>query len=158
MATVVSRSFRSNPYRNAEQAWIAIVDLLTNNKSGVARNELLSVSGIAASVIADQSPKTSPIIVVCDGPRTRIYCLYDDDAIEGGDENEGVLGSDALNGDWTISLPCNSEDLSWVQNALSKITKRIIARDLSSQLKEKDITNSISDTSLIIDQKGFLGI
>ena len=36
----------------------------------------------AASVIADQSPKASPIVATCDGPRTRIYCLFDDDSLE----------------------------------------------------------------------------
>lgn len=83
MSTVYSRTFRSTPERSASDTWQAIVELLTKGKSSTARNELLAVAGIASSLIADQAPKGSPIVVTCDGPRTRIYCLYDDDAIEG---------------------------------------------------------------------------
>lgn len=158
MATVVSRTFRSIPHRNADKTWIAIVDLLTQGKNNNARNELLSVSGIAATIIADHSPKESPIVVICDGPRTRIYCTYDDDAIEDDDGNENPLGFDPLQGDWSLSLPCSGDDLAWVQNALSKLTKRITARELSSSMGDKEEAKSNGGDSLIIDQKGFLGI
>ena len=57
MTTVVSRTFRSTPQRDALQTWLAIVDLLTAGKSGPNRTELLAVQGTAASVIADQAPK-----------------------------------------------------------------------------------------------------
>lgn len=118
MSTVASRTFRSTPGRDAAQTWIAIVDLLTQGKSGDARTELLAVVGTAASVIADQAPKDAAITVTCDGPRTRIYCLYDEDAIEGSDANEDPLGFEPLKGDWRISLPCLADDLVWVQSAL----------------------------------------
>ena len=55
---------------------------------GAARAELLAVAGIAASIIADQAPRDAAIVVTCDGPRTRIYCLYDEDAIDGAEANE----------------------------------------------------------------------
>ena len=80
--------------------------------------ELLAVDGLAASIIADQAPKDAAIVVTCDGPRTRIYCLYDDDAIDGSDANEDALGFDPLKGDWRMSLPCLADDLAWVQAAL----------------------------------------
>src|SRR6266567_5295284 len=114
MTTVASRTFRSTPHRDAAQTWSAIVDLLTQGRTGDVRNELIAVSGIASSVIADQAPKTAAIVVTCDGPRTRIYCVYDDDALDDSEENEDTLGFDALKGDWRISLPCQAEDLSWV--------------------------------------------
>src|SRR3546814_224340 len=82
MTTVARRTFSSTPQRDAHQTWTAIVDLLTQGNTGAARSDLLAVSGVAASVIADQAPKDAPIVVTCDGPRTRIYCLYDDDALE----------------------------------------------------------------------------
>jgi hypothetical protein len=103
VSTVASRIFASTPKRDAAATWAAIVDLLTQGRAGPARNELLAVSGVAASIIADQAPKDAPIVVTCDGPRTRIYCIYDDDAIEGSDANEGALGFDPLNGDWQVS-------------------------------------------------------
>src|SRR3546814_5263395 len=88
MSTVASRTFKSTPERDASRTWTAIVDLLTQGKTGDARTELLAVTGVAASVIADQAPKDAAITVTCDGPRTRIYCLYDDDAIEGSRSEE----------------------------------------------------------------------
>ena len=98
MSTVASRTFKSTPERDAARTWTAIVDLLTQGKAGDARTELLAVAGVAASVIADQAPKDAAITVTCDGPRTRIYCLYDDDAVEGSDANEEALGFDPLKG------------------------------------------------------------
>ena len=159
MATVVSRTFRSIPHRSADQTWLAIVDLLAQNNS-TARTELLSISGIAASIIADKSPQDSPIVVLCDGPRTRIYCAYDDDAIEDDNGNENPLGFDPLQGNWSISLPCSEDDLNWVQQALSTITKRITAREQSSSTlsESNEEKSNESKSSLKIDQKGFLGI
>lgn len=111
MSTVARRTFRSTPHRDAHATWTAIADLLTQGRAGV-RGELMAVAGVAASVIADQAPREAAIIVTCDGPRTRIYCLYDDDAIDGDDANEDTLGFDPLKGDWRISLPCLADDLA----------------------------------------------
>ena len=48
MTTVVSRTFRSSPHRDALQTWDAIVELLTQGKDGTARSELRAVTGVAA--------------------------------------------------------------------------------------------------------------
>lgn len=96
----------------------------------------MSVSGIASSIIAEQAPKDAAIVVTCDGPRTRIYCLYDEDAIEDGDAKEDELGYDPLKGLWAISLPCPKDDLDWVQQALKAKSSRITARDMAQKLGE----------------------
>jgi hypothetical protein len=154
MTTVARRTFRSNPQRDALQTWTAIVDLLTQGKTGAARTELLAVDGVAASVIAEQAPKDAAIVVTCDGPRTRVYCLYDDDTIEGSDANEEVLGFDPLKGDWRVSLPCPADDLDWVQGALKKHSNRITARDRDTVVLED---TSTAKANLVLDPKGFLG-
>lgn len=156
MSTVARRTFRSTPHRDARATWTAIADLLTQGRAGV-RGELMAVAGVAASVIADQAPREAAIIVTCDGPRTRIYCLYDDDAIDGDDANEDTLGFDPLKGDWRISLPCLADDLAWVQGALNRHSTRITARD-SAETTTAD-ENSSSDAkgqALVLDPKGFL--
>src|SRR3546814_5002009 len=66
MTTVARRTFSSTPQRDAHQTWTAIVDLLTQGNTGAARSDLLAVSGVAASVIADQAPKDAPIVVTCE--------------------------------------------------------------------------------------------
>ncbi len=156
MATVVGRVFRSTPERNAANTWEAIVDLLTRGEQNAKRTELLAVSGIAASLIADQAPKDAAIVVTCDGPRTRIYCLFDDDAIDGTDANEDALGFDPLKGDWAVSLPCAAEDLDWVQAALKKHGSRITARDKAVQFATDEETTKAAQ-ALVFDSKGFLG-
>jgi hypothetical protein len=157
MSTIASRTFNSTPQRDAGATWQAIVALLTQGRDGAARDELLRVAGVASSVIADQAPKDAAITVTCDGPRTRIYCLYDDDAVEGSEANEDPLGFDPLNGDWRVSLPCEAEDLTWVQGALKKHSKRVTARDKSAVLAADASTAAASSSSLVLDTKGFLG-
>jgi hypothetical protein len=129
--TVVSRTFRGTPHRDAAATWSAIVSLLTQDKASAAATELASVAGIAASVIADGAVKNAPIVVTCDGPRTRIYCLYDDDALDESSANESPLGFDPLQGEWHVSMPCQAEDLGWVNRALRERSARVTARDLA---------------------------
>jgi hypothetical protein len=155
MTTVARRTFRSIPQRDAHQTWTTIVGLLTQDKTDGPRTELLAVGGIAASIIAEQAPKDAAIVVTCDGPRTRVYCLYDDDAIDGADANEDTLGFDPLNGDWSVSLPCPADDLDWVQGALKKHSARITARDRDTAVSE--IGSTAEAQSLVLDPKGFLG-
>ncbi len=156
MSTIASRTFSSMPKRDAAETWSAIVDLLTQSRNGPARNELLAVSGVAASIIADQAPRDAPIVVTCDGPRTRIYCFYDDNAIEGSDANEDVLGFDPLMGDWRVSLPCPKDDLSWVQGALKKHSTRISAREPDAEVAKAEDAPSTQGRALIFDPKRFL--
>ena len=157
MSTVASRTFRSTPERDALQTWTAIVDLLAQGKTGGARTELLAAAGVAASVIVDQAPKDAAIVITCDGPRTRIYCLYDDDAVEGSDANEDPLGFDPLKGDWRVSLPCPTDDLAWAQGALKKCSNRITARDRDAPVTTEGAASAAKGEALVFDPKGFLG-
>lgn len=157
MTTVASRTFDSTPQRDAADTWRAIVELLTQGRNGAARDELLAVTGIAASIIADQTPKTTAIVVTCDGPRTRVYCAYDEDAMDGSEANESALGFDPLQGDWRVSLPCESEDLSWVQGALKAHGTRITARDKTEKPAADAAEAPQAAAGLTLNLKGFLG-
>ena len=158
MSTVASRTFRSIPHRNAYDTWTVIVALLTQGRTGTAYNELMAVAGVASSLITDQTPCDAAIIVTCDGPRTRIYCLYDDDAIDGGDVNEDKLGFDPLSGDWAVSLPCAAEELDWVSGALKKHGTRITARNSTEATVAKEEASAAAAASgLVLNTKGFLG-
>ena len=157
MNTVASRTFMSSPKRAAGETWGAIVTLLTQSEENSAGSELLAVAGIASSTIADRAPKNHPIVVTCDGPRTRIYCIYDDDAIDGSDANEEPLGFDPLNGDWRISLPCASDDLDWVSGALKKHSTRITVRGTDDDVEKGETANADNGDNLTFDPKGFLG-
>jgi hypothetical protein len=156
MSTVASRIFRSTPLRDAATTWKAIVDLLTQGRDGATKTELLSIVGIAASLIADHAPKGAPIVVTCDGPRTRIYCIFDDDAVDGSDASEDTLGFDPLKGDWRISLPCPPDDLGWVQKSLAQHSTRVTAREPDAAIAA-DSDEKAAAQSLTLDPKGFIG-
>lgn len=155
-STVASRTFRSIPFRDASATWVAIVNLLTKAKDSDKRRELLAVSGVAATLIADETPKSAPIVVTCDGPRTRIYCIFDDDALDESEGNEAGLAFDALDGDWAVSLPCTADELSWVQAQLKKHSTRITARDLAQGISTENGHKAAASAGLVLDIKGFL--
>ncbi len=157
MSTVVKRTFASSPARDAHATWMAIVDLLTKSATQADRDELVAVAGSAASVISDQAPRSAPIVVTCDGPRTRIYCIYDENALDGSDANEAALQSNPLNGDWAISLPCPAEDVSWINASLARHSSRITARDLLQGTMVEASAEGRSSAGLIFDPAGFLG-
>jgi hypothetical protein len=152
--STVRRTFTSCPSRSAHDTWTAIVDLLTKSCSAAVRDEIQSASGEASSIISDQAPASAPIVVTCDGPRTRIYCLYDDDALDGSDANESALGFNPLKGDWSVSLPCQLEDLDWVQAALKRKTSRIVARDMNEGITVATSASSAT-VELELDPEGF---
>lgn len=154
MATVARRTFSSSPKRDALATWDEIVVLLTRSNAD-PRSELESVAGIAGSIIGDKACEKVPIIVSCEGPQTRIYCLYDDDAVDGSDANEDILGFDPLKGEWTISLPCEADDLDWVQSALKQKSDRITARDKAETNKHAAESNQAS-APLVIDTERLL--
>ena len=153
--TVTARTFASIPVRSAKETWSSICGILAPRPNSDAAKELLSIAGIASSLIAREA-MTSPIVVYGSGPRVRIYCLYHQDASEGDDSNENPLSFDATAGDWKMSLPCSADDLTWVQSALAQKTKRISARDQNSEeIEEIDDTNSSNSFILKLDPEGF---
>ncbi len=157
MTTVVSRRFRSCPARDAHDTWLTIVDLLTRGVDDDRKRELLPVSGVAASLIADQTPKGEAIVVTCAGPRTRIYCIYDEDALDDSESSEQPLGYNPLAGDWRVSLPCTADDLAWVRSALAKLSTRVTARGPGDSIAGEQAEAGRSLGTFDIDTKGFMG-
>jgi hypothetical protein len=155
MSTSIARTLNSIPVRTASATWRAFVDLIAPSE-GDARKELLSVEGIACSLVTDQA-MTSPMIVTGKGPRVRTYCAYDDSALEGDSANEQPLATIPTEGDWALSLPCDSGDLDWVNTALTEKSCRITARDksLGIRLSEKD-SDGAEQKAASFDLEGFL--
>jgi hypothetical protein len=148
--TVVARRVRATPHRGASNAWQVIVDLIAP-KDGTARRELLSINGIASSLISTESPKNAAMVVKGKGPRVRIYCLFDDDAISGDDANEASLAEYPTDGDWLMSLPADADDVSWVKEALVKKTARITVREKSETIDdgEEESKKSVASEATI---------
>lgn len=146
MSSVVARRIIATPARHASAAWAIIIDLIAPGQHSDARQELESVAGIANSLISEEAFKDAPAVVRGKGARVRLYCLYNDDAISGEDANESALATAPTGGEWTMSLPCPSDDLDWVQSALKNKSTRITARNLSEGVIVED-EDSQNDTS-----------
>lgn len=157
--TVVARTFCSIPKRSALETWAAIVALLAPKAGSEARRELEFVAGITSSLITREA-MSSPIVVYGCGPRVRIYCVYNEDAITGDAANESKLAFDATDGDWHMSLPCPADDLDWVVGALAKKTKRITVRDQAEAVESEDSSQALkaggNDGTASINMEGFL--
>jgi hypothetical protein len=127
------------------------VSLLTRGQTSDKSRELNAVVGVASSVIVDHAAADAPIVVTCSGPRTRIYCLYDDDALDESSANESSLSFDPLEGDWRVSLPCLADDLAWVQRALKERSSRITARDAAEGIAVTEGANAAASTPLQVN-------
>ena len=101
--------------------------------------------------------KGSPIVVHGSGPRVRVYCLYDEDAIAGDNAKEDALSFNAMESNWHMSLPCQATDLTWVQAALNKIASRVTARDLATDdVDTEKIEDSSTAKAAKVDMEAFL--
>jgi hypothetical protein len=99
---------------------------------------------------------TAAIVLYGTGPRVRVYCLYNDDAIDGDDADEMALSFDPTAGDWQMSLPCPSEDLSWVQDALKAKSRRITARDMDTAFDNEEREASKNNAvETVVDLEAF---
>ena len=153
--TVVRRTIRSIPFRSADETWTFIVDLIAP-KSGKARDELLSIAGIASSMITETVMTESPIVVYGSGPRLRLYCLYDQDATSGSKASESDLSFVPTEDNWNLSLPSPSADLGWVAKALKAKSTHVAPRDQSDKVEEAEDTEESSRQENQIDKEAFL--
>lgn len=140
--SVVSRKLRSIPVRSAADTWKAAAFLLAPVETSDAHKELTSVSGIASSLISSEAMAEAGVVCTGSGPRVRIYCLHDEDAITGEEANESPLQHcPTEDEDWQVSLPCPSEDLDWVRRALKEKSNRISPRDMTERLGPQEENN-----------------
>jgi hypothetical protein len=137
MATVIRRNVRATPHRTGAETWMFICELLTK-KGTAARSELESVAGIAEQLVCSESPRYAPIVVYGTGPRIRIYCLYDEDALTGDDANEDSLSFDPTDGEWKMSIPAEGDDVSWASAEFKKHSAKTVAREKSEPLDEDE--------------------
>jgi hypothetical protein len=154
--SVVARRIRATPERAASDAWQVIVDLIAP-KDGDSRRELLGIEGIASSLISTESPKHAPMVVRGKGPRVRIYCLYDEEAIAGDDANEAALAECPTDGDWMLNLPADADDVAWVRDALAKKSKRISVREKSEAVADgEEESKQAASAEAAINMEAFL--
>jgi len=123
--SAVSRKLRATPVRSSSDTWKAITLLLAEDVSSVSHKELMSITGIASSLISSDAMKDAAVVCAGSGPQVRIYCLYGEDAITGEDANESPLQHCPTDEEWEVSMPCPTKDLDWVNRSLKEKSSRI---------------------------------
>ena len=132
----VRRDIGSIPLRSSSETWKKIVELVTGDGS-VDTEQLQSVTGIVASIIADENLSKYPITFKGVGDRLVIYCSYGPDAMEMGMGIDSILWNPTA-GDWRMYLPCDDKNIEWVQEALQSEAPNIIAHEFDSLPHDDD--------------------
>lgn len=140
----VRRDFRASPHRTGSETWAAIARLLAVKTGSAEHQELLSVTGIVSQLIATELCKTHPIISSGAGDQIRIYCVYDEDALNEDNANEAALAFDATSKNWRVSIPTETEDISWSKTELAKLSKRITVRAKDDSIADESDSKSAS--------------
>ena len=126
--STVARHVASTPARTAAETWAKITELLAPDAASAARKELNCAAGVACAAIASEATKDAPMVIWGVGPRVRVYCIFDEDAVTGDGVHEEALTSCPTDGDWKMSIPCAPEDVEWSNKKLASATARISAR------------------------------
>jgi hypothetical protein len=153
--TVVARRIAAIPARSASEAWGVIVNLIAP-ADDAARKELKSIEGVASCIIAEEAMASDACIVHGSGPRVRVYCLYNEDAITGESASEGPLMFRPTEGEWRMSLPCPADDLNWVQKALKERSTHVVAREVGTGVDDEESEKSSAAKGPVIDREAFL--
>src|SRR5450631_545233 len=157
--STIRRDFRASPHRTGSETWEAIARLLAPDDKGPARKELMSILGVASQLIATESVKEHPIISSGSGPRVRIYCLYDDDALNADNSKESPLAFDATAKDWKVSIPVEAEDVNWSKAEIKKFSNRISVREKTEAVEgddEGEEKQHPTSSAMTVDLKEFL--
>lgn len=138
MSTVLARRVASTPVRTAADTWARIVEIIAPDPNSPARKELAQVAGTVCASIASEAPKEAPIVVWGGGPRVRVYCVFDEDAITQDGINEDALPKSPTEGDWRMSIPFSVEDVAWSGASLAAASSRVSARSVDDEVADEE--------------------
>jgi hypothetical protein len=138
MSTVLARRIASTPVRTAVETWARIVEIIAPDPESPARKELAKVAGTACASIASEAPKEAPIVIWGGGPRVRVYCVFDEDAITQDGINEDALPKSPTEGEWRMSIPFLAEDVAWSGANLAAASSRVLARSVDDDVADEE--------------------
>lgn len=124
----IRRDISAIPVRTGSDTWKQIVSLIVADGSRDV-SALNAATAIMASVISDESPATLPFKLEGCGPQLRVYCLYGSKAISAGTDVDKLTWN-PTDGDWTMHVPSDADNKSWVAGALAKISGRFKVYDV----------------------------
>jgi hypothetical protein len=147
----VRRDISSIPARSASETWQCIVDLVTGSGSKDT-DQLKRAAGVMGSIITDEHPAQRAIMLEGVGAQLRIYLRYGMKALEEG-SNVDSLTWNPTNGDWTMHVPCDDENIGWVKQSLAACPRIKVFDVAEEDRAEDDETVSVSkaEDSIVVD-------
>ncbi len=127
----VRRDVSSIPCRSASETWQEIVGLITGQGS-IDVKQLKDATGVLASIITDEHLSQKALVIEGVGPQLRVYCVYGMKAVEEGKKVDSLTWNPTA-GDWTMHVPCDTENMSWIKSALAKSSPRIKIFDVDEE-------------------------
>jgi len=156
VSTVLARRVASTPLRTASQTWERIIEILAPDPRSDARTILRKAAGVACASIASEATRDAAVVVWGAGPRVRVYCIYDDDAVTGDGVNEDRLPKSSTDGDWKMSIPCLAEDVAWSSKQLASVSDRITAHSMEEDVDDDDKAAKGAAPARSINREEFL--
>jgi len=132
----VRRDISSIPHRSASETWQRIIDLVSTSGSKDV-DQLKAAAGVMASIITDEHPAAQPIVLEGVGPQLRLYCRYGMKAVEEGSDVD-ALSWNPTDGDWTMRVPCDAENIAWVRASLATSSPRFKVFDVADPDHDED--------------------
>ncbi len=147
----VRRDVSSIPFRSAGETWQRIIDLVGGPES-VDLQQLKNAAGVMGSIITDEHPAARAIMIEGVGPQLRIYCRYGMNAVEEGGTVDSLTWNPTA-GDWTMHVPCDTENIDWVKTSLSESSPRIQVFDVAEadRADEEENDTAAKSSGIIVD-------
>jgi hypothetical protein len=147
----IRRDLSSIPHRSASETWLRIIDLVTATGSTDVQ-QLRDAAGVMGSIITDEHPASRGIMIEGVGPQLRIYCRYGIEAVEEGSDVDPLTWN-PTEGDWTMHVPCDAENIDWVKASLSKTSPRIRVFDVeeADRAEEQQKPAAKSGKEIVVD-------
>ena len=147
----VRRDVSSIPFRSAGETWQRIIDLVGGPES-VDLQLLKNAAGVMGSIITDEHPAARAIMIEGVGPQLRIYCRYGMNAVEEGGTVDALTWNPTA-GDWTMHVPCDTENIDWVKTSLSESSPRIQVFDVAEadRADEEENDTAAKSSGIIVD-------
>jgi hypothetical protein len=152
MSNVSARRVASTPVRTATQTWDRIVEIIAPDPNSLARKELAKVAGTACASIGSEAPKDAPIVIWGGGPRVRVYCIFDDDAVTQDGVNEDALPKSPTEGDWRMSIPFLADDVAWASASLSAASSRVSGRSVDDEIETDEPVAAAASLSINLSE------
>lgn len=144
----VRRDVSSIPYQSASETWTQILSLITGSDSCDV-NQVMSAGSVMGSIITDEHLAHRPLIIEGVGPQLRVYCRHGMKAIEEGGDVDPLTWNPTA-GDWTMHVPCDSENIAWVRASLSTSSPRIKVFDVDAPETEEEAERGESKSNEVV--------